>query len=230
MSRIAASLIVLLALASPTAAAAQSVVVDQGTFIVHVNGREVGTEEFAIRRAGFGPAAAFIADAIVTLRDGAGPRELRPLLRATGTAGATEGYQLNVTGSDALEIRMTRAEPRFFSRFQSEQGVEEREFRARPNTRVVDVMIAHHFYFLRDISEGESAPILVPSERREATLAAGTVAEDEIVVGPNPVPARRVSFSLDGEELTVWFDRQGRVLRVEVPARAYVAERRDVVG
>jgi len=35
----------------------------------------------------------------------------------------------------------------------------------------------------------------------------------------------------DGEqERVVWFDRQGRVLRVDIPALQYVAERSDLVG
>jgi hypothetical protein len=45
------------------------------------------------------------------------------------------------------------------------------------------------------------------------------------------VPARQSVFSEDdGTERRVWFDRQGRVLRVEIPSLGWVAERTDLVG
>jgi hypothetical protein len=38
-----------------------------------------------------------------------------------------------------------------------------------------------------------------------------------------------VDFTSGEERHAVWFDRLGRVLRVEVPARGYVAERVDLL-
>jgi hypothetical protein len=53
----------------------------------------------------------------------------------------------------------------------------------------------------------------------------------ELRLGPNRVPALRVDFASDrDDDRVVWFDRQGRVLRVEIPSLRYVAERIDLVG
>ncbi|MDA0311388.1 MAG: hypothetical protein O2992_04655 [Gemmatimonadetes bacterium] len=225
------SLLIVAALIGPVQpASAQSVVVDQGTFSIEINGVALGSEEFSIRRAGFGNDAAFIADAVVKLRDERGQRELHPLLRATAPAGASDGYQLKVTGSAPVEVTMNLVGPRFVSRFESLEGQEEREFRARRNTRILESMVAHHYYFLRDLREGDHTAVITPLERVEISLLVGPWLEEELSLGRNIVPARRVSFSSDGTQRTVWFDRQGRVLRVDIPALGYVAVRADLVG
>ena len=92
------------------------------------------------------------------------------------------------------------------------------------------MMVAHHYYFVRDLQEGESAPIIVPRDRREGTISTGSIVEEELRLGRNRVAARRVSFMDDASEHRVWFDRQGRVLRVEIPDLGYVATRTDLVG
>ncbi len=73
-------------------------------------------------------------------------------------------------------------------------------------------------------------PVIEPRSRQRTALVASEAVEEEIRLGPNSVQARRVTFSREGEERIVWFDRQGRVLRVEMPERGYVAEREDLVG
>lgn len=210
--------------------AAQGVVVDQGRFAVTVDGRPAGSEEFSIRRAGFGTGDAFYSNGVIRLVLPEGEQEIRPLLRAAPPGGATERYQVRVTGPDALELGLQRELRRFRALIRSEGGEENREFPARPNTKTLDLDVAHQYYFLRDLREGETVHVLVPRERHQTTLRAGPWQEMELQLGANQVPARRVEYEMDGEERTVWFDRLGRVLRVEVPARGYVAERTDLVG
>ena len=210
--------------------AAQSVVVDQGTFALSVEGALVGTEEFSIRRAGFGNDAVFIASGVVTTALGAESQDLRTLLRATAPDGAAGGYQVKVAGAEAVEITLSLAGRRFVSSFVSDAGQEEREFRARPGTRIVEHLVAHHFYFLRNLREGASTPVIEPRSRLELELTAGAWEDEEIRLGRNRVSARRVVFSTSQGDRLVWFDRQGRVLRVEVPASGYVAVRQDLVG
>ena len=188
---------------------AQSAVVDQGTFSVSVSGEVIGREEFSIRRAGLGRSAAYIASGAVTLLLDGESQELRPLLSAHAPEGATDGYQLKVTGMDASEIVINLVGPRFVSSFRSAAGEEEREFSARTHTRIVEQFVAHHYYFLANVSEGT---------------------QEELRLGQNRVEARRVVFQDGDHERIVWFDRQGRVLRVEIPGLEYVAERQDLVG
>ncbi len=218
-----------LALAA-SAAAAQGVVVDQGQFSVSVAGQRVGTEDFTIRRAGFGRDDAIFANGVVSLTGEGGPQEIRPLLRAVPPDGVVAGYQVEVVGQDGLELQLTRAGRRYVAVLRSALGEEDREFQARADTRILDRDVAHHYYFLKDIREGGTAHALEPRSRSQTNLTAGPSVEEDLLLGRNVVTARRVEFDASGDLRIVWFDRLGRVLRVEIPARDYVAERLDLVG
>lgn len=210
---------------------AQGVVVDQGTFEVRVGGAVVGTEDFVVRRAGLGSNDAVFANGTVSLRVGGAQQQLRSILRASPAEGAAEQYQIGVTGEGALELRVERSGRRFVATIRSAAGAEDREFQALPDTHVVDLDIAHHYYFLRGIRAGGDAHVLEPRSRNQFSLTAGPYQDEDLSIGPNRITARKVSFTVAAEDVrTVWFDRQGRVLRVEIPARSYVAQRTDLVG
>jgi len=214
----------------PTPAPAQSVVLDEGTFAVTINGRAAGTETFAIRRSGLGNDGAVLAHGVVSVTQAGAEREVRPVLQAVPTDGTTTEYEVKVTGSDALQGSLILAGNRYVSRFLSAGGEEEREFLARPGTHVLEVMVAHHYFFLRAVREGDGAFVIEPRTRRSLHLSASTWTDDEILLGRNSVHSRRVTFGAGDEARTVWFDAQGRVLRVSIPALGYMAERQDVVG
>ena len=220
----------------PTGTSAQGVVVDQGTFAVSVGGRQVGTEEFTIRRAGINRDDALFATATIDLRQDGGARTVRILLRATPTDGLPkcEGtepcYQVDVVGPGAMSLRLGLSGRRYVARIVDSVGEEIREFPAAAGTRILEHEVAHLYYFLRDVPEGEGAPILSPADRARTTLRASAVSQEQIQLGPNVVEARRVEFSSGDDRRVVWFDRLGRVLRVSVPARSYTAERTDLVG
>lgn len=211
-------------------AAAQTVVVDQGTFTLTVAGRSAGTETFAIRRSGLGNEGTILAHGVVTLTLDGNESEVRPVLVAIPTDGSTTEYEVKVSGADEMEGRLVLAGNRYVSRFRSAAGEEEREFLARPGTRVLDVMVAHQYYFLRGVREGTVASIVEPRTRRAIDLVASAWENEVIQLGPNRVPARRVTFGVGADARTVWYDSQGRVLRVAIPALNYVAQRQDVVG
>jgi len=223
-------------LLAPAPGHAQGVVVDQGTFAVTLGGRAVGTEEFTIRRAGLNRDDALFANATVSLRQDGATQEIRLLLRATPDAGLPkcEGnepcYQIDVTGPDAMSLRLGLSGRRYVARILDSKGEEIREFPAAPGTRILETDVAHLYYFLRDQQAGSDSPILSPRDRTRTTLVAGPSSNEQIQLGPNVVDARRVVFSAGEDERIVWFDRLGRVLRVSVPAQSYVAERTDLVG
>ena len=223
--RLAAGLFLIPALAS-----AQSVVLDEGTFRITVDGKDVGTEEFTIRRSGIGDAATIIAHAVVSLSVSDGARELRPVLEALPADGSASGYQLKISGAETTELSVNLAGRRYVSMLRSDVGEEEREFLARPQTRIIEPWVAHQYYFLRDAPAGSQVPVIEPRSRRQLQLAAGSPTEESIRVGPNQVTARKVTFSAGGDVRTIWFDQQGRVLRVDVPALSYRAVREDLVG
>jgi hypothetical protein len=217
--------------ALPTLAGAQGIVVDQGEFTVRIGGRTVGTETFVVRRAGMGREDAIFANGVATLRADTAQSEIRPLLRVLPPDGVAESYQVSVTGPDALEARIARSGRRYVATIRFTAGDEDREFQARSDTRIVDLGIAHHYYFLRDVREGRGVHVIEPRTRRQVVLSVASRSDEDLALGPNSVSARRVAFTSDGgDDRTVWYDRQGRVLRVEIPSLGYVAERTDLVG
>jgi hypothetical protein len=208
----------------------QGIVVDEGGFQISIDGSPVGNETFVIRRAAAGREDQVFATGVVTLDTPDGRQEVRPLLSATPPDGVAASYQVRVTGPGSLEVRLNRDGRRYLARITSEIGSEDREFPARPDTRVLEQGVAHHYYVLRDLRVGDEVHVLEPRTRRELTLMTVGRTDVEIRIGGNVVDARRIELA-DGEDhRLVWLDRQGRVLRVEVPAERYAAERTDVVG
>ena len=230
MSRRLTILIAAAAAISATPAAGQSMLVDEGSFAVRVNGRDAGTEEFTIRRTGMGNDAVIIANAVVQIDLAEGHLEIRPLLEAMVPEGAASSYQVKVSGAETAELSLALAGRRYVSRIRTDGGEEEREFLARPETRIVEQGVAHQYYFLRDVREGARVPVIEPRTRRQLQWLASAATDEEIRVGTARVQARRVTFSDSDGDRVVWYDRQGRVLRVEIPFRGYVAERQDLVG
>jgi len=215
----------------PAPTTAQGIVVDQGEFSIRIGGRRAGAESFVIRRASLGLRAAFFANGVTTVDLPGEHREIRPLLRAVPPDGHAESYQVEVSGDGGMELRLARSGERYVATIRSELGDEDREYQARPDTRVLDLEVAHHYYFLRDLRVDRSSHILEPRSRRQLTLTVTSRTDEELRVGPNVVTVRRVALDSDGgDHRTVWFDRQGRVVRVEIPELGYVAERTDLVG
>lgn len=216
-------------LAAPGLAAPQGVIVDQGRFAVTLDGRSAGTEEFTIRRAGLGGDAAIFANGTVSLTRSGGTQQIAPLLRALPPEGVVSQYQVEVTGVDPMALRLRLAQRRYVAVIQSAVGEEQREFPAQADTRMLEVDVAHHYYFLRDVREGSVTPALEPRLRSHVQLRAGASTDEELRMGQTLVAARRMELSSEDDRRIVWFDRVGRVLRVEIPARGYVAERVDLL-
>lgn len=211
-------------------ASAQSVMVDEGTFALTVNGKDAGTETFSIQQAAVGDQGTVIAHGVVKLTLPDGSSEIRPLLETEGLDGTASKYQVKVSGAESMELRLTLAGNRYVSVIRSQAGEEEHEFLARPETRILEEDVAHHYYFLRNVPEGGRAFVIVPRTRKQFQLVVSSVTDETLSMNETKVQARKVVFSAGSDQRTVWFDRQGRVLRVEVPSRKYVAERTDLVG
>jgi hypothetical protein len=221
--------VVALSLLAPLAASGQGLVVDQGQFIVSIRGDSVGVEDFTIRRAGLGREDAIFANASVVLSRDGGGQEIRPLLRAAPPDGTAVEYQVEVVGVEPMELGLRLAGRRYVATMHSELGEEQREFAAEPETRILESDVAHHYYFLRDTREGSTTPVLVPRTRERLEIVTGPSREEDLHIGSSVVAARRVEFNAPSDSRVVWFDRLGRVLRVEVPTTGYAAERTDVL-
>jgi hypothetical protein len=207
-------------------AAAQTVRIDEGTFRVLLGGREVGMETFSIRQNGTGADAIIIAQGRVVLeQNGAG--EVVANVQLAGAGLRPVAYDLELRGGDARRIHGSVTGRRASARIAAASETF-REYLVTEGAVVLDDGVAHHYYFIaqRAAAGATSVPIMVPRESRQiqASIAAGGM--ESISAGGTTVQARRITVQPDGgDERRVWVDGEGRVLRVEVPARNLVAVR-----
>jgi hypothetical protein len=217
----------LAALVVATPAAAQTVQLDEGTFRLLVAGREVGVETFSIRRNGEGADAVIIAQGRVVL-NGTGGSEVIANVQVSGAGLRPVAYDLELRGADARRIRGSVTGSRASARTMSPAGETMREYLVTEGAVILDDGVAHHYYFMAQRAAAGAArtPIMVPRESRQmlATLTMG--GEESVSAGGTTTRARRLTVEpAGGDARHVWIDAQGRVLRVEVPARNYTAVR-----
>lgn len=231
LQRAILSLFPLLLLASEGSAQAEGVItLDEGRFLISLQGREVGTEEFYIRQTGEGAAARIFAVATIRWVSSEGSVDLRPQLEATGTEMAISNYEIDVAGATQEEIVLS-PDPsvgnRYLAMIQSERGRQEREFRASQRTLLLDTGVAHQYYFLaaRLPSGGGSVPVVVPRAGRQYDLRVTEVGSETISIGGVSLQSRRLRLEGNQESREVWLDSRGRVLKVDFPGGGYSATR-----
>lgn len=232
--RITFAVLVLIALGSLATppASGQSVAMDEGTFSITVEGRSAGTETFAIRRIGMGADSRVIAQGQVQLTLPGGALSMEPILEASETL-SLAGYQNKVSGTreEVFTLAGTN-DRRFQGRTVSPQGEQVQEYRAASGTILLEDMVAHHFFLLGARLDGESGtiPVIIPGQGRQLQLQYTVTGSETLQLGGAPVEARRVRVEVAGAGRDVWFDVQGRVLRVEDSATNYRAERTSRPG
>lgn len=215
-----------LGLTAPAPALAQSVVLDEGRFTVFIDGREAGSESFRIHRDGSGSAAVLVATAEIRLQHEGGTTEMRPSLR-TGPDMTPQAYENKVSGARTAQVSGWLDGNRFVVRTASAEGESQKEFRAGSSTVVLEDRVAYLYYFTaRAIEEaGSSLMVVSPTSGAQYRLQVISVEVEPYRLGREQLDARHVR--LEGPESVheLWLDDQGRVLRVEIPDRAFRAER-----
>ena len=112
----------------PEAAAAQVVDVDEGTFIVELDGRRMGTERFRIRRSGIGDNVRTIAQGTLEIVEGGLGQTVQSGISTLGVGMSLDLYDVKVSTPSELSILLERRGDRMVSVTSSEAGVEEREY------------------------------------------------------------------------------------------------------
>ncbi|HSJ05423.1 MAG TPA: hypothetical protein VK936_01900 [Longimicrobiales bacterium] len=215
-----------LALAAAVPVSGQTVQLDEGTFRVLVGGREVGMETFSIRRNGEGADAVIIAQGRVVLSNGGD--EVIANVQFAGAGLRPVAYDLELRGGDARRIRGSVTGSRAAARTVSPTGETMREFLVTDGAVILDDGVAHHYYFIaqRAGAGATSAPIMVPRESRQVQATITASGPENVSAGGTTTSARRLTVQpAGGDARQVWIDAQGRVLRVEIPSRSYVAVR-----
>ena len=214
---------------------AQAVVLDEGSFLVEVGGRPVGTESFRIRRSGFGDNAQVIAQGTLEMAEAGGDQTIQSALGTVGIGMTLDAYQVKVSGASGLQVLLQRRGDRLVAETTSKAGVEEREYR-RPSTQrptiLLDRFMAHHYFFLGPYQSPEGSTVSIvrprPGGQAEGVLRMASV--EPLSVGNRTLQAQHLQLVLGGSIHELWLDSQNRVLRVEIPGEDYVAARRDPPG
>lgn len=201
---------------------------DEGSFRLLIDGREVGRETFSIRRAGSGPDAVIIAQGRVSLDGGPAPEEVATKLEVSGAALRPTAYELAIRGQDSRRILGQVVGGRVSARIISPGGEALREYLASEGAVLVDETVAHHYYFLARRLDAAPLrlPLLVPRLSRQVSAQLSVTGVESVMVGDTRLEARHAVVESPGSPTRhFWVDRAGRVMRLEIPERNYVAER-----
>jgi hypothetical protein len=219
--------LVLSALAFATLLAAPAAAqVDTGTFKVFVEDREVGTEEFAIESTGSGASAQHLATGRVRVALPDGTLELDLRLRARGIGADPVDYQVTVGGSAPSRTIGTVGGGRFSAKIVTPSGEQLREYVASNGAVVLDENVAHHYFFLANRTHQGRVPVIIPRDNRQVIATVTSRGEERVqVAGTTVTLFHLVVQPQGGQEHHVWVDALNRVVKVEIPARAYRAER-----
>lgn len=199
--------------------------VDSGRFRIERAGQQVATEVFAIRREASsvksvarltaGGDSAVLADRITEAR------------LQTNTDHEPVLFELQVQRGQQLDLVGVRSGDRFRVRTRTRAGERWKEFLVPSGLILLPDGFAHFHHFLFRQREGEARRLtaLLPAEgiRRQVRLLASR--PDTISAGGEQRRATRWEVRLGEERRLIWRDAEGRVLRVEVPSRDWVARR-----
>lgn len=212
-----------LSLAAPSLNA-QVVVLDEGSFQLQVDGATVGTETFSIRRVGLGNEAELIAVSQVQYNDGS--LVMRPTL-STDAAFRPVRYENQVSGSRQSSVVLALAGRRYTATVVSAQGEAASEFRAAPRTLIVAPRVATLYYFLSPLLGEVGAEIsgIEPEQGGRPAFVLTSVTPERRAHGTETLAMRVATLEAGADVRRIWFDEQGRVMRVEAPGQGFVAVR-----
>jgi len=221
-------ILMVLSAASPASGQDPSMI-DKGRFEILVEGSTRGQESFAIRRQGEEYMAvgrsSLEGDNLLVLSAEIGLRtdarfmpvryEFRTLQRPTSTTIAVRsGNRIRVTTSNQEGERMT-------------------EVLADRGIVLIQTGVAHHYWFLiqrfGNAEAGRSGTVdaLTPDDVKRSGIRLEAVEDVELAFPAGPIlAARRHDIQIGDTRHIVWTERStGRVLRAEIPERAWVAIR-----
>jgi len=221
--------IVLAAALNPGNLTSQATTIDEGTFIIEIAGRILGTESFKIRSAGSGAEVRTIAQGDLVISTNETTETVQSALGTLGPALSLQAYQTRISTSN-LEINLQRRGDRFLAIASSDLYLEEREYKrlsSRTPTIILDEYFAHHYFLVlpHQFTESKELTVVFPraGEQLSADLSLGSV--EPISLGNKQIQAQHIQLNVGGVIHRIWTDGQNRILRVEIPTKNYLAYR-----
>jgi hypothetical protein len=199
-------------------------IVDEGSFVLYLNGQRIGREQFSIKRNAGADGVTLLARATITF-DG---RRIESMLRTD-----TTGLPLEFTIEDYVEGKLRSrvnggmVGPRFVQRSSHGGSQSEKEVRLARGTVMADSESVYQFYFVARSRGLARVQLLFPRRLTRDSVSITVRSENqEVELGNGKVPARHLIVTdAAGIATDVWLDANGRLLRVAVQSRGFVAVR-----
>lgn len=211
-----------------TGAAAQVVVVDEGTFTITVGGERAGREDFSIRRSTSQEGGFFAQGTILR-------GENRTVVAlTTDSLGTPLKFQWErfVTGRSAESVSGEFRRGLWSGRAVGAAGESGREFRLPEPVVGADDDVIHETWFLIRFAARPLARLLVPRSLSVRDLMLEDAGADSVSIGMDVFPARKwvLRATAGGPVLReAWTDPRGRLLRVRIPAQNLNAVRDEAL-
>ena len=218
-----------LVLGSGAPLSAQTETLDEGSFRISIGGSEVGMETFSIRQNGSGADAVVIARGRVMVDGARGNQQVQANVQLSGPGLRPTAYEVEIKGDDAQGIRATVRGSRVAAQIVSPAGENRREYLVSDGAVLVDEGVAHQYYFLiRRAGDATSAsiPVVMPRQSKQVMASVSLKGTESISVGSRTVEARHYVVQPAGSAaVDVWADAQGRIQKISIASRNYVAVR-----
>jgi hypothetical protein len=198
-----------------SSAESQTVTLDEGAYRISVNGKEIGTETFSIRQNGNGESGVIIAVGRATSDAEHGLVQVSSELQVVGKAQRPAAYEVRIQGNGNERITGRVVGNRFSAQITSPAGESMREYLAGDGAVILDEGVAHHYFFLaRRVANGTShIPVIIPRQNKQVTA--------EVSADGNKLTVKIAGMP----DRIVQMDEKGHVVRVEIPATGFVAQR-----
>jgi hypothetical protein len=206
------------------ASAVQVELIDEGSFVLYLNGQRIGREQFSIKRNTAPDGVSLIAKSTITF-DG---RRIESMIR-TDTSGQPLEFTIEEFQDGRLDARFTGSAvgPRFVQRMSSGGAQSEKEIRLSQGTVMADNESVYQYYFVARTRGNPLVRLLYPRRLARDSVSITIRSQDqEVELGNGRVPARHlIVVDAAGIATDVWLDARGRLLRVAVQSRGFVAVR-----
>ena len=208
----------------PSAASAQSAVVDEGTFSVTERGAPLGRESFRIARTPAPGGQVYLVKGQSALGDNRVSTTL-----GTDSAGVPVSYESEHTIRGQLVQRLQgRGRPGRFSVLkETKSGESAREYALINGALLLDENVFHHLFFVPGAA-GRELTIIAPRTAEQGKFRVEERGFETVEIAGRSLSGRRFALvgSTEGSR-DVWIDDKGRLLKVAIPEKGLVALRDD---
>jgi hypothetical protein len=219
-------LFVLPAIVAPflsSTAGAQSRTIDEGTFIVTIDGKQAAIENFKITR---------VDSELITgagqVTEGA--QRITSSL-TTDAAGTPIRYEVAVrtNGVQSLKVAVNAVGGRLTATSSNQRGDESmRDYRLAPGRSVIlEDGIIHQLYFLALGKRTGAVVAIAPRDARSGRLSLSSQGLEPTQIAGRTVTANHYVLGDGVARRDFWVDASGKLLRMEFPSRHLIAVREE---